>query len=77
MLCRRVQEALPRASTSGGQSARCCSCETWKVGIGCVVVDADNVVELFGEDVLDDCDVEVCFLDIAAHAAKEVHERQL
>lgn len=42
-----------------------------------MVDDVDNVVELFGEDVLDDGDVEVCFLDIAAHAAKEVHERQL
>ena len=79
MLWRRVQEALPRASTSGGQSARCCG--TWRVWIGCdvadVVEDVDVDVELFEEDVLDGSGVEVCFLDMAAHAAKEVHERQL
>ena len=62
MLWRRVQEALPRASTSGGQSAGCCCCcWSWKFWVGCV----DVVIELFD------------FLDMAAHAAKDVHERHL
>ena len=86
MLWRRVQEARPRASTSGGQSAG------WE-GSGVEGVREESVEEVEEAGVFmpllvevedvdvddgDDCDDGcVSFLDMAAHAAKDVHERQL
>ena len=80
MLWRRVQEAAPRASTSGGQSGGWWSGvskeeeekrEEEEDGEGEVVA---SVAMLPVDGAVDDG---VFFLDMAAHAAKEVHDRQL